>query len=190
MQAQGIQVGQHVNVVNNGTVRLQPPVARKETPQQRPGEWHQRVFIHYRWIVSHLHGEQWHARRQLHRRHLRTNSVGQWACGGRFFVAFRNTAWSPQHDTGSQGEVDCSYIGADNADVSSSTAGRFPNNNGVCVWLEQDSDVGDMRIDNSGIIASSQTGHRVGSIQRRQHQRHCYVTNTARLAEGGWVCLE
>ncbi len=106
-------------------------------------------------------------------------------------VTFRNTGLVTTGMTpGSHGEVDCSYIGADNADVSFYNSGTFSEtNNGVCVWLEQDSDVGDMRIDNSGIIYSSQTwAIELGMYNDGNSSGHCYVTNTGPIT-GGWMGL-
>jgi fibronectin type 3 domain-containing protein len=106
-------------------------------------------------------------------------------------TTFRNTGLvTPSMAGGSQGEIDGIYEGSDNADVSFYNSGTFSQTvNGVAVWLEQDSDVGDMRIDNSGIIRSTQTWSiELGAYSDGNTSGHCYVTNTGSIT-GGWLGL-
>lgn len=120
----------------------------------------------------------------------KARAVNIWAEGSS--ATFKNTGTLTATTTGSHGEDNGIYCGADNGDVSFYNSGTITNSGsgGFCVGLENDSDTGNMYIDNSGFITTKNPfAIMLGNYKNDLKScGHCYFKNTGTIT-GGWLGL-
>lgn len=120
----------------------------------------------------------------------KARAVNLWAEGSS--ATFKNTGTLLATATGSHGEADGIYCGADNGDVTFNNSGTISNSGsgGFCVGLENDSDTGNMYIDNSGTITTDNPfAIMLGNYKSNLKScGHCSFKNTGTI-KGGWLGL-